>query len=248
MRTGHIIAVLSFHVSSGCLNVANVDAQADLAEAVCVWLFSACSSLLLPLSRARPLMDPLFMVPVSPLIPTHFKQPSLRFQYTAGCGVNAGLSPKSRKYPYLDAKWCAALEKLLYVVQALAVVFRFLVDLQKRKRRLGIHFQFTLRVPRCSHCGLLSSSALKMNLLDRHAFYSPQWARHTPGGWTRIVQWGSGGGWRIGSREVTSANRDPRWCSILRLHGFFIITQTTYFNKEPKKKKKRLKLIYPHWF
>lgn len=247
MRTGYNIVVLSFHASSGCPNVANVDAQADLAEADGAWLFSACSSLLLPLSGARPLMDPLFIVPVSPLIATHFKQHSLAFQCTAGCGVNARLSPKSGKYPYLDAKWCAALEKLLYVVQALAVVFRFLVDLQRRKRRLGIQFQFTLRVPRCSHCGLLSSSALKMNLLDRHAFYSPQWAWHTPGGWTRIVQRGSGGGWRIGSREVTSANRNRRWCWILRLHGFFIITQTTYFNKEPKKKK-RLKLIYPHWF
>lgn len=175
------------------------------------------------LSAARPLMDPLFIVPVSPLILAHFKQHFLVLEYTPGCGINAGLSPKSGKCTYLDAEWCAALEKLLYVVQALAVVFRFLVNLQRRKRRLEIHFQFTLRVSCCSHCGFLSFLALKMNLLSRHAFYSPQWARHTSGGWTRIVQRGSGGGCSIGSREVTSTNRNPHWwwCCILWLHWVF---------------------------
>lgn len=56
------------------------------------------------LSAARPLMDPLFIVPVSPLILAHFKQHFSVLEYTPGCGTNAGLSPKSGKCTYLDAE------------------------------------------------------------------------------------------------------------------------------------------------
>lgn len=56
------------------------------------------------LSAARPLMDPLFIVPVSPLILAHFKQHFLVLEYTPWCYINAGLSPKSGKCTYLDAE------------------------------------------------------------------------------------------------------------------------------------------------
>lgn len=70
---------------------------------------------------------------------------------------------------------------------------------------------------RCLWCFTLrfsvSFSALKMSLLDRHAFFSVcvcDGAWHTPGGWTQIPQRGSGGGCGVGSREMTSTNKDPR--------------------------------------
>lgn len=49
MWTGYMTVVLSSTVYWGCPNVANVDARADISEADGVWLFSGCSSLLLPL-------------------------------------------------------------------------------------------------------------------------------------------------------------------------------------------------------
>lgn len=192
-------------------------------------------------------MDPLFIVPVSPLIATHFKQHSLAFQCAAGCGVNARLSPKSGKCPYLDAKWCAALEKLLYVVQALAVVFRFLVDLQRRKRRLGIQFQFTPRVPRCSHCGLLSSSALKwIFLIDTHSIArsGPDTLREAGlGSCSGEVEEAGGlgrGKWR---RQIEIA-AGVESCGCMD----FSLLHKQPTSTRSQRRKKRLKLIYPHWF
>lgn len=53
--------------------------------------------------------------------------------------VNRSLILKIKKNSsYLDAERCAALEELLYVAQALAVVFRFWVNLEGEKRKLRL--------------------------------------------------------------------------------------------------------------
>lgn len=88
-------------------------------------------------------MDPLFSVPVAHLTLAHFQQHFCALKHTAGVAQNKRSRQWSWKCSYLDAEWCAALEKLLYVVQTLAVVLRFLVNLQRGEPQM--HFQFTQR-------------------------------------------------------------------------------------------------------
>lgn len=102
-----------------------------------VWLFSAGGSLHLPLSGAPWTHCLLYPGLLSHGFNKHHTLTNATFRvrkYTQGCGNKAQLTPKMwrKGATYLDAEWCAAFEKLLYVVQTLAVVFRFLVNLQKR--------------------------------------------------------------------------------------------------------------------
>ena len=72
---------------------------------------------------------------------------------------------------YLDAERCAALEKLLYVVEALAVVLRFLVNLERRKRGLRDKTSSSRVLAGVLLLTLRGSVYLLLLLLSRHAFY-----------------------------------------------------------------------------
>lgn len=147
-----------------------------------LWFFSYSSSPLvclpcLPVRGSSPSADPIVYL-------SGFLSSDTRPNKTAPLGVGTpdrvwykqrnkvqkrvewGGKKKEKQGAYLDAEWCAALEELLYVVQALAVVFGLLVDLRRRKTQV----RRTLPASGRSQCAFLGSRAQKMGLRDRHAF------------------------------------------------------------------------------
>lgn len=84
------VVVWAIYVAWGCQNVANVsplDGEASLSKAGEGWLFSACSSLLLPLSRTHCLLYQRLLLNTQTV---HFQQHFSALSHAGGRGVRAG--------------------------------------------------------------------------------------------------------------------------------------------------------------
>lgn len=117
--------------------------------------------------------------------------------------IRSLLKLRSEGGTHLDAERCAALEELLYVAQALAVVLRLLVDLHKKKKRKTTQAEL-VRGSQARHTahtaalrvflgpGVKISTRILQSVSPDCELALPLRARLSPGGWTRAGVSGRG--------------------------------------------------------